>query len=116
MKSIVKSSKAIRKALKMRKNQLKLSQIDICKEAEVRGIKIAPPTLSKYFSDSEDNNLSEESILYLCDRFMIPVELMVGIPSVGFDLIMPDYNEDVALKEVRKKYPVKYAKRKETQS
>ena len=110
MKSIVKSSKEIRKALLKRKKDLELSMTAICRDAQMRGVKIALPTLSKYLSESEDNNLSEESILFLCIRYDVPVELLVGIPSRGFEIVMPDYDETNALKEVKKKYPVKYGK------
>jgi hypothetical protein len=104
--SIVKNSKEIFKALSKRKKELKLSLIDICNDAELHGKKIPYPSLSKYFSESSDgNNLPEESILFLCCRYGIDVDLIVGVPSSEFDVSIPDYNEKDCIKNIKKKYP-----------
>lgn len=95
-KSLVKENELIREALLMRKEELGLTLIDICRDAEQRGVKILHPSLSRYFNRSKVNNLPEEAILFLCARYDVPVELYVGHPSTYVSYKIGPYNERAA--------------------
>ncbi len=108
-KGIVKSSKSIQKKLEERFKELKLKYTDISKEATRLGQKISVPSLSKYFSNSEKNNLSEENIIFLCYRYGIFVTLHLGeikvMPGGKIAMLVPPYNEQRCLTVLNKIFP-----------
>lgn len=117
MKSIIKESKIIRKILLTRIKELKLTWLDIERDAAKRGFKIANSSLSKYFSESESNNLSEEAIVWLCTRYGIPISIVTGIAKIKttgeVKFIFNNYDEKVCLENLKAKFP-EYSKKKKT--
>jgi len=109
-KGLVKDSELIREALAQRKKDLGLSLINICNDAERLGMKILHPSLSRYFNKSKINNLSEEAILFLCARYDVPVELIVGTPSTYVTYSIHPYSAHSAMSELFTKFPKNYAK------
>ncbi len=80
---IVKSSSVIRKSLKDRLSELKISLHKISKDAKERGHPIAVSSLSRYFNHGAyvKSSLSQESILWLCIRYGIDVGLHIKKPE-----------------------------------
>jgi hypothetical protein len=82
--SLVKDSSVIKKALLIRLKELYPSNVgfgfrnaSIINDAKERGFKIAPEQLSRYFSNSPKNALSEVQIVWLCIRYGINLKLEV---------------------------------------
>ena len=99
-KGIVKSSEIIRTSLQKRIKELNLSLTAISLDAKKRNYKISIHSLSRFFGQSDKNNLSEDNIIWLCYRYGIFVTLHVG--SVKYEnnkIIMkiPPYNEGKCL-------------------
>lgn len=91
---IIKHNKTIKEALRKRFDELNLTYPKISSDAESFGItSIDPYRLSRYFNNSELNNLSDEGVQYLCAKYCIVVELKVEI--------LP-YDEKVGIKNVKK--------------
>ncbi len=108
-KGIIKENKAIYKALVLRKKELKLTLVDIVKDAKVLGMHILLPSLSKYFTKSEENNLTEEAIIWLCKRYGVSVVLCIGegFGGVHVDAPIGPYDEKKCLRDLRKRFPEK---------
>ena len=117
MKSIIKESRIIREVLLKRIKELDLTWLDIERDAQLNGFKVANSSLSKYFSASKSNNLSEEAIVWLCTRYGIPISVFVGIASVKADgkvaVKFAPYNETTCLNNLKAKFP-EYSKQKKT--
>lgn len=108
MKSIVKESKSIRESLHARIKELDLTLTDVCKDSVKRGMNISVASLSKYFKESDRNNLTEENIIWLCYRYGIFVLLTVGAPIITSGKLtfkVPPYNEDKCLALIKKLFP-----------
>ena len=108
-KGIVKSSVQIRTKLKERIKELNLSITEISKDAKSLGQNISIQSLSKYLSNSELNNLSEENIIWLAFRYGLYITLHVGqlkINERGFvtTYIQP-YDEAKCLTVLKKIFP-----------
>ena len=107
-KSLVQISPTILNALKKRIDELGLSLTEICRDANEKGRSISIHSLSKYLSHSDKNNLSEETIIWLCFRYQIYVSLFVGMPQIKDGKIkmdIPPYNEEKALEKLYKIFP-----------
>lgn len=104
-KGILRENKAVYKTLLKRKKELKLSLTGICNDAHIRGMDINVPSLSKYFTRSDDNNVTEEAIAWLCCRYGVNIELVVGEACVEYIGSIPEYNEKECLIELRKRFP-----------
>ncbi len=96
--SRIKNDDAIYLALSQRKKELKLSNVEISNDAAFYGIKIPPHSLSKYFKHVEENNISEQAVSWMCDRYCI---------DVSVNVFKKEYNEFEALLRLRIKYPKK---------
>lgn len=105
-KSLVKSNTSIQKALVKRiREELNLKLIDVCNDAEARGMRINLHSLSKYFTNSKHANLPEDAILFLCYRYGIFVTISIGIPDKLVNYRIPDYNEEKCLKILNRVFP-----------
>lgn len=90
----IKQNKVIKDALKKRFEELKLNYPKISLQATYMGMTgICPSRLSRYFNDSQLNNLSENGILFLCARFGVNVEVEISV--------LP-YNEEQFIKSAKK--------------
>jgi hypothetical protein len=105
---IIKDSKRLRDILHERLKQIYPSNrghgfvnIAVVKDAEERGLKITPETLSRYISGKkEKSNLSEVQITWLCFRYGIPIQLAIGKPIIEnnkFVFVIPKYKESESL-------------------
>lgn len=110
--AIIKESSKLRTAIHQRLKELYPSNRGhgfvnsaVVKDAEERGIKITPETLSRYISGNKDKgSLSEAQIIWLAYRYYIPVQLNIGIAKmvdgkVQFEI--PKYNELEALRMLK---------------
>ena len=108
-KSIIQSDMRILSLLNKRmREELDLSLTAIANDAKARGMNISVESLSKYFSKSDMNNLSEESILWLTYRYGIFVSIEVGIKKVVNDKAVyeiPPYDEAKCLAILRQVFP-----------
>ena len=107
-KSIVKSSPIIRTKLQERIKLLDLSLTEVSEDANKRGMKISISSLSRYFSNSKTNNLSEENIIFLSYRYGIFVTLHIGTLAINHgkaSFHIPDYNEERCLAILNKEFP-----------
>lgn len=83
--SIVKESSAIRKALHERLKEVYPSDkgfmfknSEVVRDAEERGFKIAPESLSRYMGNkTKSSSLSETQLIWLCTRYGIKIGLIV---------------------------------------
>lgn len=113
-KSLIKSSDSIKSELEKRIKELKLSLTDISADADKRGMKISISSLSRYFSNSKVNNLSEESIIWLAYRYQVYISLIIGkirVEDKKFSTHIPEYNEKDALQILDKVFPSKRKKK-----
>lgn len=117
-RSIIKQSSTIQTHLRTRFEELGLSYTQIGLEAQRFGISnVNAQTLSRYFSGKQQGKLSEESIIYLCYRYGIPVTLNVGVPVVRDGKIVhviPKYNEQECIEKIKALFQIKEEKAKET--
>lgn len=108
-KSIIKESKELREGLKNRFKELGLTLSKVSEDAETFGIKISIHSLSKYLTNSNVTNLTEEVIVWLSFRWGIYVFVIIGTPSIKDDQfranIMP-YDEQRCLAMLNRKYGV----------
>lgn len=93
--SIIRDSDEIYMALSQRKKELGLSNLDIFIEANNAGIKAPRSLLSNYFNRNTIQSLTEEAILWMCDRYGVEVQLVVKLN---------EYNEFNALLKTKVKY------------
>ncbi len=105
-KSLVKQSSTIKKVLKERLDKLGLKYTQVVVEAERFGQNnIKVETLSRYFSGSVSNALTEESIIFLAYRYGISITLLVGTPTIvdgKLSVVIPPYDEKIALSKTIK--------------
>lgn len=108
-KSQIQTDERIRKLLNKRlREELGLSLTAISEDAKARGENISIESLSKYFSKSDMNNLSEGNIVWLCYRWGVYVTVEVGIRKVIDDKVVfeiPEYNEEKCLAILKKIFP-----------
>ena len=95
MKSAIKDSDEIYLALSQRKKELELTNFQISVEAAKCGMKLPVPSLSNYFSHKKKSAISEQGILWMCDRYCIKVSVVVDKQK---------YNEFDAMLKVKLKY------------
>lgn len=107
--TLVKSSKAIRKLLVKRFEELKLRSTDVVLDANKRGMGFTIAMLSKYVNHANpDGGLSDDGILWLCFRYGINVHLLVGTPVLKDGEIILDntyYSEDWSFKKLDEFFP-----------
>jgi len=107
--SIVKDSVKIKQALLKRLQEIYPSDkgqgyigAKVIQDATERNFKITAGCLSRYFAGKTTKSiLSEEQIIWLCIRYGIPVQLVVGRITnydgkIGIEI--PKYNESESLK------------------
>jgi len=105
-RSIIKDSDTIRRSLLKRWEELQKVPNDILLDARNRGMKFTFANLSKYMNHGNvKNSLTEESIVWLCIRYGIPIKLLVGKPTLdptGKKLVMVEepYNEKKCLENL----------------
>ena len=103
MSTVIKNSKKIRKLLFERFNEQHMLYSDIVADAERHGVNIDKPRLSRYFKMDRYSNfvgdvrssLSEDTILWLCDRWGI---------DVSFEVKKIKWDEESILKNLEEKY------------
>lgn len=104
--SLVKKTDKIRRLLKVRFEELNLTLTDIVKDAKDRGKTLSIASLSKYLRKSDINNLSEESIIWLCFRYGVFIQLKIHAPETeGSNLKLFPYNEKLCLKLLNEVFP-----------
>lgn len=103
-KSIVKKSESIRTFLQQRMAELNLKPADIVKDAIERDVKIDNASFSRYMKHGDvKGSLSEEAIVWLCCRWGIKIQLIVGslvITDGKLKVTLPPYNEQKALEKL----------------
>lgn len=61
----------------------------VVKDAQERGFKIDAGQISRYFSSKKQNNqLSEEQLVFLSFRYGIMLQLAIGVPVVKDDKVV----------------------------
>lgn len=95
-KCIVKDSFEIRSLLEQRFTELELSSVDIIEDAhKLKQTSIAKANLCRYRNSGNiKGTLSQEDIIWLCDRYGIKVDLISAK--------MEPYNETICLKKIKK--------------
>lgn len=107
--SIVKDSSKIKQALLKRLQEVYPSDkgqgyigAKIIQDASERNFKITAGCLSRYFANKTNKSiLSEEQIIWLCVRYGLPIQLIVGkivIDNNKIGIEIPRYNESESLK------------------
>jgi hypothetical protein len=107
--SIVKDSSKIKQALLKRLQEVYPSDkgqgyvgAKVIQDASERNFKITAGCLSRYFAGKTNKSiLSEEQIIWLCVRYGLPVQLIVGRVVINDNKIgieIPRYNESESLK------------------
>lgn len=99
--SIIKDSMKIRKLLKMRFEELGVNYSRVVEDANMREMKFTNSSLSRFMKSGNVNgSLTEENIIWLCFRWGIEIQLLVGTPKVAngkVELTLPPYNEEKCL-------------------
>ena len=93
----IQDSDEIRQALLFRKKELDLTLAEIVMDARVRGMKIIIGSLSRYFNDSEENNLTEASIRWLACRYGVKIDVSVDLEN--------PFDDKKAIEELKIKFP-----------
>lgn len=105
-KSIVKSSLTIRTFITKRMSELGMSPSDVVADANDKGIRIDNASFSRFVKHGDvKGSLSEENIVWLCIRWHIPIQLLVGQVYIDENKIrtkMPVFNEKKALENLKK--------------
>ena len=103
---IVKNSTRIRTLLKTRFDELKLSNSQIVKDARERGREITNSSFGRFMNHGNvKSTLSQEDVVWLCFRYGIEIQLLVGSPKVTegkIKLSVPPYNEELCIKYAEK--------------
>ena len=97
--SIIKQSGVIRKKLKERIKELGLTNGDVYRDANARGLFIDRAGLGRLLNGHQKSIPSEEAILWLCTRYGVSISL-----SVGFD----EYDEEKQINKLKKIFPNKW--------
>lgn len=104
--SIVKSSLTIRTFITRRMSELKMTPSDVIIDANNMGAKIDNASFSRFIKHGNvKGSLSEKSIVWLCIRWGIPLQLIVGQIHVDKGKLkskLPTYNEKKALENLKK--------------
>jgi hypothetical protein len=99
---IVKNSTRIRKLLIERLSELNKSNSDVVKDARSRGREITNSSFGRFINHGNvKSTLSQEDVVWLCFRYGIEIQLMVGSPKVidgKITLTIPKYNEELCIK------------------
>jgi hypothetical protein len=109
--SLIKFSPAIRKCLKSRFGELKITLRQVVADARSRGVLLDSAALSKYIKGHRLNIPAEDKILWLCVRYNVAIKLVVGDKFIdekgneGYKL--NPYNEVEALERLKKLFPNK---------
>lgn len=111
-KSIVKDSERIKELLKLRFEELGLSNTKIVEDANERGMQFTNAMLSRYMKKGNvAGGLTEENIIWLCFRYGIEIKLVVGSLRVNkenkIEIVVPPYNEEKCLSIINKLFNVK---------
>ena len=107
--SIVKDSSKIKQALLKRLQEVYPSDkgqgyvgAKVIQDASERNFKITAGCLSRYFANKTNKSiLSEEQIIWLCVRYGLPIQLIVGkivMDNNKIGIEIPRYNESESLK------------------
>lgn len=107
--SIVKDSSKIKQALLKRLQEVYPSDkgqgyigAKVIQDASEINFKITAGCLSRYFANKTNKSiLSEEQIIWLCVRYGLPIQLIVGkivIDNNKIGIEIPRYNESESLK------------------
>lgn len=104
---IVKNSTRIRTLLKARFKEIKRTNSEIVEDARLHGRQITGGSLSRFLNKGNvQSTLSQEDIIWLCIRYGIEIQLMVGTPKAQPDgkikLFVPPYDEENCLKYVKR--------------
>lgn len=101
-------NKKIKEALLSRWKELNLNQADITRDAEKRApdMKITTSRLSCYMHD-KPAGLREDSLHWLCVRYGIPVQIVVGEPLYECEHVIPPYDEENCLKKLKTEFKKK---------
>jgi len=105
-RSIIKDSTKIRKCLKDRFVELKLTAKQVVDDAKDKDMVFTNASLSKYMKHGNVNSaLSEENIIWLCVRYGIPINVLIGKPVVSgkkIEFIVPSYNEQECINNLKR--------------
>ncbi len=115
-KSLIQESPELRKAIKDRFNEQKLTLQAISDDAALYGVNINIYSLSKYLNNSKIANLTEEVVIWIAFRWGIYVNVLIGNPQIKNDrlssVILP-YDEERCLRFLKHKYGDKNGIKKE---
>lgn len=99
---IVKNSTRIRKLLSERFTELKLTNSVIVKDARARGREITDSSFGRFMNHGNvKSTLSQEDVVWLCFRYGIEIQLLIGSPTIvdgKIKLTVPPYNEELCIK------------------
>jgi hypothetical protein len=94
--------------LKSRLEEIGINYSRVVEDANDRGMKFTNSALSRFLKSGNVNgSLTEESIVWLCFRYGIEVQLIVGSPLLDngkLKLKIPPYNEDKCLSVIETIY------------
>ena len=113
--SIVKNNVTIRNALKSRFEELSLKMADIESDARARNVPMDKAALYKYIGGWHLGIPSEEKILWLCVRYGIRLQFIVGDPIIkdGKETyVLLPYDEKKSIENLKKMFPNKWEKKK----
>lgn len=99
--------KQLRELILARMQELDYTQAFIMQDAEERGYSIKPDRLSKYLK-GKSGGLTEEGVLWLACRLLIPIQISYGKPVLENGKLyyrIPKYDELEALRLVNKVFP-----------
>lgn len=114
--SIIKDSTKIKEVLLARLKEIYPSDkgqgyqgSKVIQDASERGFKITAGCLSRYFAGKTDKSiLSEEQVAWLCYRYGITIQIVVGkivVDAEGkISTVIPPYNELAALRMLNQVY------------
>ena len=96
MKSIVKDSAVIIKALKHRFKELGINYAQATEVARSKGIIIDKTSLYKFLKGDKKKIPADEKIIWLCLYYDIPLKLCVGHKQADGSYTLLPYNEERA--------------------
>lgn len=116
---IVKNSNRIRIVLKKRFEELGLNNSQIIKDARIRGRGITDASLGRFINHGNTKStMSQEDVIWLCIRYGIEIQLLVGSPKVyegKIKLVIPPYNEANCLKYIERFFNILKDEPKQTE-
>jgi transcriptional regulator with XRE-family HTH domain len=110
--SIIKNSPTIKKCLKARFAELNITMTHVVKDARSRGVLLENAALARFLKGRKENVPSEEKIIWLCIRYGIKIQLIIGDTVRESDgttvfKLLP-YNEEGAMNVLAKMFPDKH--------